>query len=108
MKDIIKIVKSLEDSGLLLEGVSETIQNEAKEQKGGFLSMLLGRLGASLLGNILAEKGAIATSNGRGINRAGEGAIARRQGRGIVKLVMEIKKVKKTIKWIFYAASSFN
>ena len=51
-KDIIEIVKSLEDSGLLLEGVSETIQNEAKEQKGGFLSILLGTLGASLLGNI--------------------------------------------------------
>ena len=42
MEDITKIVKSLEDSGLLLKGVSETIQNEAKEQKGGFLSMLLG------------------------------------------------------------------
>ena len=62
MKDIIKIVKSLEDSSLLPEGVSETIQNEAKEQRGGFLSMLLGTLGASLLGNILA---------GKGINRAG-------------------------------------
>ena len=47
MKDIIKIVKSLEDTALLMEGVSETIQNEAKEQKGGFLSILLGRLGAS-------------------------------------------------------------
>ena len=66
MKDIIRIVKSLEDSGLLMEGVSETIQNEAKEQKGGFLSMLLGTLGASLLGNILA---------GKGINRAGEGIV---------------------------------
>ena len=66
MKDIIEIVNSLEDSGLLLKGVSETIQNEAKEQKGGFLSMLLGTLGASLLGNIL---------DGKGINRAGEGVI---------------------------------
>ena len=53
MEDIIKIVKSLEDSGLLLKGVTETVQNEAKEQKGGFLSMLLGTLGASLLGDIL-------------------------------------------------------
>ena len=52
MNDIIKIVKSLEDSGVLLKGVSETIQHEAKEQKGGFLSMLLGTLGASLLGNL--------------------------------------------------------
>ena len=52
MKDIIKIVKSLEDSGLILKGFSKTIQDEAKEQKGGFLRMLLGTLGASLLGNI--------------------------------------------------------
>ena len=57
MEDIMKIVKSLKDSGLLLKGVSETIQNEAKEQKGEFLSMLLGTLGVSLLGNILACKG---------------------------------------------------
>ena len=66
MEGIIRIVKSLEDSGLLLKGASKTIQNEAKEQRGGFLSMLLGTLGASLLGNILA---------GKGINRAGEGVI---------------------------------
>ena len=52
MEDIIKIVKFLEDSGLLLKGVSKRVQNEAKEQKGGFLCMLLGTLGASLLGNI--------------------------------------------------------
>ena len=50
MKDLIKIVKYVEDSGLLLKGVSKTTQNEAKEQKGRFLSMLLGTLGASLLG----------------------------------------------------------
>ena len=50
MKDVINIVKSLEDSGSLLKRVSETIQNEAKEQKEGFLSMLLGTLGAHLLG----------------------------------------------------------
>ena len=49
MKDIIRIVKSLEDSGLLLKGVSKAIENGAKEQKGGFLSMLLGTLDASLL-----------------------------------------------------------
>ena len=66
MKDILKIVKSLEDSGILLKGVSETIKDEAKEQKGGFLSMLLGTLGAGLLGNMLA---------GRGVTRAGEGTI---------------------------------
>ena len=56
MKDIFAIVKSLEDSGLFLKGVSETIQNEAKEQKRGFLCMLLGTLSTSLLGNILAGK----------------------------------------------------
>ena len=66
MKGIIEIVKFLEDSGLLLKGVSEIVQNEAREQKGGFLSMLLGTLSASLLGNILA---------GKGINRAGKGVI---------------------------------
>ena len=64
MKDIIKIVKSLGDTALLMEGVSETIQNQAKEQRGGFLSMLLGTLGASLLGNILAGKGEIAKRQG--------------------------------------------
>ena len=56
MKYILEIVKSLEDSGLLLEGVSEAIKNKAKEQKRGFLSMLLGTLGASLLGNMLVGK----------------------------------------------------
>ena len=59
MKDILKIVKSLENFGLLLEGVSKTIKIEAKEQKGGFLSMLLGTLGAGLLENMLAGKGVI-------------------------------------------------
>ena len=57
INDIIKIVKSLEDSGLLLKEVTETVQNEVKEHKGGFLSMLLGTLGASLLGNLLTGKG---------------------------------------------------
>ena len=72
MGDIIKIVKSLEDSGLLLKRVTETVQNEVKEQKGGFFSMLLGTLGASLLGNILADEG---TGEDRRINRAGKGII---------------------------------
>ena len=70
MEDIIKIVKSLEDSGLLLKGVTETVQNEVKEQKGRFLNMLLGTLGASLLGNILSGWGI--NEKGWGINRAGE------------------------------------
>ena len=56
MKDIMKIVKSLENSGLLLKDVSQTSQNKAQEQKSGFLSMLLGKVGGSLLGNLLAEK----------------------------------------------------
>ena len=74
MEDIIQIVKYLGDSGLLLKGVSKTIQNEAKEQKGGSFSMFLGTLGASLLGNILA---------GKGINRAGEGFIRAGYGSSI-------------------------
>ena len=80
IENITKIVKSLKDSGLLLKGVTETVQNEVKEQKGGFLSMLLGTLGASLLGNILAGKGAIATRQGRGINRARKGQGINRAG----------------------------
>ena len=55
--DIIKIVKSLEGSDLLVEGVTETVQNEVKEQNGRFLGMLLGTLGASLLGNLWTGKG---------------------------------------------------
>ena len=80
IKDIIRTVKSLEDSGLLLKGISKIIQNEAKEQKGGFLSMLLGTLGASLLGNILAGKEA---------------------GYGIKDKIINTQ-------WIFNVASSFN
>ena len=64
MKDILEIVKYLEDSGLLLNGVSETIKNKAKEQRGGFLSMLLGTLGASILGNMLVGKGVIRPEEG--------------------------------------------
>ena len=71
LNDILKIFKSLEDSGILLKEVSETIKDEAKEQKGGFLSMLLSTLGASLSGNMLAGKGVI---------RAGEGTIRTRYG----------------------------
>ena len=72
--DIIKIIKFLEDSGLL-NGVTETVQNEVKEQKGGFLSMLLGILGASLLGNLLTGKGIYRAGKGKGINRVGEGIV---------------------------------
>ena len=75
IEDIIKIVKSLEDSGLSLKGVTETVQNDVKEQKGGFLSMLLGTLGAILLGNFLTGKGIYRARKGKGINRAGEGVL---------------------------------
>ena len=70
IEDLIKIVKSLEESALLLEGVTELVQNEVKEQKSGFLSMLLGTLHASLLGNLLTGKGI--HRSGKGIVRAGE------------------------------------
>ena len=82
MNDIIKIVKSYEDSSLLLKEVTKTGQNEIKEQKEGFLSMLLGTLRASLLGNLLTGKGPIATSQGRGIYRAGKGKGVLRAGYG--------------------------
>ena len=73
MEDLIKIVKPLEDYGLLLNGVIESVQNEIKEQKGGFLSMLLDTLDASLLRNLSAGKGI--NKKGKGIHRAGEGII---------------------------------
>ena len=66
MENITKIDKSLEESQLLIKGISETIKNEAKEQKGGFLPLLLVTLTASVLGSVLT---------GRGVIRAGEGTI---------------------------------
>ena len=79
MNDIMKIVQALEDSNILLKGVTKTIEKESKEQKGGFLSMLLGTLGASLLGNLLSGKGIARAGYGhppkeeKGIVRAGYG-----------------------------------
>ena len=74
MNDIMKIVQTLEDSNILLKGVTKTIKNKTKEQKGGFLSMLLGTLGASLLGDLLTKnlsgKGTVGA--GEGFLRAGE------------------------------------
>ena len=112
MKKNIEIVESLEHSSLLPEGVSETIQNEVKERKGGFLSMLLGTLGASLLGNILA---------GKGINRViaksiNEETKSMRPGRRFASAGYGNKKLEKTTtkrqyyenKMFFNAASSFN
>ena len=75
MNDIMKIIKALENSGILLKGVSEAIKNEIKKLKGGFLSMLLGTLGTSLLGNLL--------TGGKGIMRAGDGTV--RAGSGSKK-----------------------
>ena len=85
MDYLIKIVKSLEDSVLLLKGITESVQNEIKEQKNGFLSMLLGILGASLLGNLLTGKGAFharkrVNKKGKGIHRAGEGILRAGEG----------------------------
>ena len=75
MNDIMKIIEALENSGILLKGVSKTIENETKEQRGGFLSMFLGTLGASLLGNLLTGgKGIMRAGEGKGIVRAGEGS----------------------------------
>ena len=77
MNDIVKIVQALENSNILLKGFTKTIKNESKEQRGGFLSMLLGTLGASLLGNLLAGKGIVRAGSrnkkGKGIVRAGYG-----------------------------------
>ena len=72
MNDIIKIVQALEDSNVLLKGVTEKVKNETKEQKGRFLSMLLGTLGASLLGNLLTGKGFVRAGSG---NNKGKGFV---------------------------------
>ena len=88
MKDIMKIIKALENSGILLKGVSKTIKNETKEQRDGFLSMLLGTLGASLLGNLLTvgKRSVASRTKGEGIMRAGEGSVGNRtKGEGIVR-----------------------
>ena len=68
-----------------MKGVTETVQNEIKEQKGGFLSMLLGTIDASVLGNILAGKGGKTTSQGRGINRTGKGQGINRAAEGVLR-----------------------
>ena len=77
MNDIMKIIEALKNSDILLKGVSKTIENETKEQRGGFLSMLLGTLGASLLGNLL--------TGGKGIMRAGDGIVRAEEGSGSKK-----------------------
>ena len=86
MNDIIKIVQALEYSNILLKRVTKTIKNETKAQKGGFSGMLLGTLGASLLGNLLTGKGILragsGNSKGKGILRAGSG---NDEGKGVVR-----------------------
>ena len=89
VKDNMKIIEALENSGILLKGVSKTIENETKEQRGGFLSMLLGTLGASLLGNLLTD--------GKGIMRAGDG-IVRAGERNVVSRVKD-NRIKKNPKF---------
>ena len=91
MNDIIKIIQALEDSNILLKGVTKAIINKTKEQKGGFLSMLLGTLGASLLGNLLT---------GKRIVRAGSGG--NKKGKGIVRAGSSGNKKGK---WIVRAGS---
>ena len=77
INDIMKIVQAVEDSNILLKGVTKTIKNETKEQKGGFLSMLLGTLGTNLLGNLLTGKEIVRAGSwnkkGKGLVRAGYG-----------------------------------
>ena len=75
LNDIMQIIQALEDSGILLKGVTRSIATQTKEQKGGFLSVLLGTLGASLLGNLLPGKGV-----GQGMLRAGEGILHAGEG----------------------------
>ena len=65
MNDIMKIIQALEDSNILLKEVTKTIKNETKEQKGGFLTMLLGTLEVSLLGNLLTGKGIVRDGTGK-------------------------------------------
>ena len=73
MEDIMKIVKSITKSGMLIKGINGTIKNDAKEQKGGFLPMILGTLAASVLGNMLAGKEVM--RGGEDVIQAGEGVL---------------------------------
>ena len=83
MNNIIKIVEAVEDSNILLKGVTKTIKNETKEQKEGFLSMLLGTLGANLLGKLLTRKGIVrAGSSCRALNSST--SYGNKKGKGIV------------------------
>ena len=91
MNDIMKFVQALQDSNILLKGITKTIKNERKEEKEGFLIMLLGTLGASLLGNLLTGKGIVRAGSGnkkgKGVVRAGSGHLSyeNKKGKGIVR-----------------------
>ena len=88
INDIIKIVQALEDSNILLKGVTEIVKNEAKEQNRGFLIMLLGTLGASLLGNLLTGKGFVraGSGNNKGKGVAGAGYGNNNKGKGVLRV----------------------
>ena len=81
MNDIMKIIQALENYNILLKGVTKTIKNETKEQKGGFLSILLGTLGARLLGNLLTGKGLVRVSTGPPLSST----LQNKKGKGIVR-----------------------
>ena len=94
MNDIMKVMQALENSNILIKGVTKAIKNETKEQKRGFLSMLLGTLGASLLGNLLTGKGILRAGSGnkkgKGVLRAGSGGplsstSKNKKGKGILR-----------------------
>ena len=91
MNDIMKFVQALQDSNILLKGITKTIKNERKEEKEGFLIMLLGTLGASLLGNLLTGKGIVRAvsenKKGKGVVRAGSGHLSyeNKKGKGIIR-----------------------
>ena len=85
-----KIIQALEDSDALLKGVTKTIKNETKEQKGGFLSVLLGTLGASLLGNLLTGKGILRAGSGHPLSST----LKNKKGKGIVRAGAGNKKRK--------------
>ena len=109
MGDIMKIIQALEDSDILLKGVTKTIKNETKEQRGGFLSILLGTLGVSLLANLLTGKGILragsGNNKGKGIVRVRAGSV-NNKGKGPVRAGTGNNKKGKN--GIFNAASSFN
>ena len=106
IEDLTKIVKSYEDSGLLLKGVTEAVQNEVKKQKGGFVSMLLGTLGASLLGNLLAGKGI--NKKGKGINRAAEGIVRAGEGHSTDFLMLPHRLTNFEIQKYYQNKSKFD